>query len=153
MQEAEGDSERSADKFPEYFAIWEDLKLDPSLLKETEEVNKNDLIVDEDPRSFVALVKNFLTNNTMNLLNDESEFEMFAVDVDPAKQEVYVTMNYSVTLTLEDRQNLSAKIILKLLRTKDEKLQVKLLRDEESSSIQCFKIIELLRNEFDYLVR
>jgi len=103
MQEAEGDSERSADKFPEYFAIWEGLKLDPSLLKETEEVDKNSLIVDEDPRSFVALVTDFLTNKTKNLLNDESEIEMFAVDLDPEQQEVYVTMNYSVTVTLEDR--------------------------------------------------
>jgi len=44
-------------------------------LKETEEVNKNDLIVDEDPRSFVALVTDFLKNKTRNLINDESEIE------------------------------------------------------------------------------
>lgn len=113
MGEMELSGDRSTTEFANFFEILEQINVDPKLLPEAENIDKKDLILNETPKHFIALLKEFFEKSKDdNLIADSEESEKFIVTVDTQKFVVKIDMIYGV---LGEEQKCS--IVARLLKS------------------------------------
>jgi len=70
---------RSGSEFANFYEILKLVEFDETLLKEANNIDKNDLIINERVNNFIALLIDFTEKKTKNILLDQGEIELFQV--------------------------------------------------------------------------
>ena len=88
---------RDSPQFANFFEILDQVKEDFKDIPQVANVNEKDLVLNEDPKYFVAFLKEFLKQErNTNLIAEDDEEEQFSISVDEEKSNIKVKLIYGV---------------------------------------------------------
>lgn len=95
---------------------------------------------------FLVELYEFLCYKENNLLLEECEEELFVIETGEKSDEVTIELGYN-----DFGGEFKVKVSLRLSKTPDDKLKIEFFREPKDDSLMSYRLINLLKDQFEYL--